>query len=551
MRRKSAGAKLAAVVGAAAVAFTAFSPAAAAASGDQSRASARFLSGSGGGVNFDKVAALEGVSVKRTGNEEAVKEANPLKGSLLEQQLANQANGVTIPIGDSVELGALNQYAKASPRAKAVAASGAVADGGAINTTASKQYPSDATLDLTKFLPESLPEQLRQNLPDEVADQLEGQAPELSLELGAISAVAAGNAQSTDELATKCADLSEPTQCRDYNIAGADLTLKLPALQTLFDQLKPLEDTLKGKETTNLQSVCEGIPDQAPEPVAQTCEQLNEASTNAITVTATPPNLHKILDSATQSATGQGLQIDLTDGTVVLDLEKFLQSLGLDLNNLPPNTELIQHVAKALAAKLPDALNTTLTEVSKAVNEQMGKAGIKVTIAGQTQKLSGSQVTKNLDPLIEHLSSQAQNLTDQLQKAFEPGLEQLSALEQLLQVRVNVQDSPADGVFQETAVQIKLLEGALPSGGGLASMAKNASALQINLARARVGAQLGEKQPDQPAKDTPAKNEPDKAAPLPNTGASTLDLPFLLLGLGLVTGGLWIIAYGRAERSDS
>ncbi|MGH3425002.1 MAG: LPXTG cell wall anchor domain-containing protein, partial [Nocardioidaceae bacterium] len=111
--------------------------------------------------------------------------------------------------------------------------------------------------------------------------------------------------------------------------------------------------------------------------------------------------------------------------------------------------------------------------------------------------------------------------------------------------------SPSDGVYRETAMKVVLGEGAAGMGGGSlgspAAAAGDGGAVEVNLARAQVRASLGQEEP--PAEDVPAGGPPP-GPNLPNTGAGTLDLPFLLLGLGLVTGGLWIIMYGRSEQLE-
>lgn len=544
MRMKRVGAKLAAVAGVATVALTAFAPGAAAATVDGSMAKARFLSGSGGGVSFDKVAALEGAVVRRSGDQGPQKDANALKGSVLGQSLPELPNGLNIPLSQVVELGAVNQYAKVSPDASSVAASGAVADGGAINTTGSQDYPSDATLDLATFLPE----QVTKNVAD------------LTLSLGAIGSVAAMDFTKTQEPATTCADLSAPTQCRDYNLATANLTLSLPVLEQVLDQLEPVTDQFRGNKV-DVTTLCDKIGAEAGKQAEQLAEALKplceQAADNPlIEVEATPPNLDAIVDDVSDVGADQGLTVDLQDGTVEIDLAVFLKSLGLDINNLPPNTELVQYITQALSKKLPEVLQQMVTNLVHDVQSELGKSELDIIVKQPEKRhitLSGDQIEPVLDPVVKQLESAASSLTKQLQggaEALAQGAEQLA---QVLTIHVNVQDSPAEGVYRETAVTIELLKGALPSGAAIPGLAAGNSALELDLARSTVGPVQGTVAKDVPVAQMPPKESPprDSGPDLPNTGASSLDLPFLLLGLGLVTGGLWVIMYGRSEHSET
>ncbi|WP_162605947.1 choice-of-anchor G family protein [Jiangella aurantiaca] len=179
---------------------------AAAAEGDESRAGARFLDGTVLGTDLDEIAELAGVEVENLGDPEAVTEANPLDVTLLDSINVTLEGGVQLPLSDIIKLGAVNQWATAEDGATSHAATGAVADNGAIGTGVDAGFPANATFDLTDLLGEGLT--------DTIAD--------VELELGAVSSEAHLE-PSGDEFEV----------ARDYEIAGGELRVTVPLLGQL------------------------------------------------------------------------------------------------------------------------------------------------------------------------------------------------------------------------------------------------------------------------------------------------------------------------------
>lgn len=523
--------KTTAVIGVAVVAMTAFGPAAAAAAGDRSAAEARFLSGSAGGNDFDQVAALEGAEAKRSGETNSDKEANALSGRILGQALPEQPDGLTVPLDDLVTLGAVNQYAEATARAQARAASGAVADSGAINTRPSKDFPANVDFSLTKLL-------ATEGIPEELAKQIE-----LDLNVGAISSTAEFDALKDQKLASTCSSLANPKQCRDYNIAGLDLTLKVAPLAVLLDQLAPVLQGADFNELCDADPVADGL-----EPL---CDLIS-SPTNPVQVELKQPDFSKVLKKVANPDSVDGVSVDFRSGTVKVDLEEVLKAAGLDLNNLEPNKhELVSYIAQALADNLPDLLAATITDLTDELQKEFTDSGVILTLAGTGIRLTAEQARPVIDQIKAQLTPALEEGADDLSDSLKPLTDQLGQLAQLIAIYPNVQDEPSAGVFRVTALKVQLLKAAggtplaLPGGGASVAAADPEAGIVLNLARSQVSAGVGET--PAAAAATPIKNGPN----LPNTGASTMDLPLLLLGLGLVSAGMWIIMYGRSGSLES
>ncbi|SDU81366.1 LPXTG-motif cell wall anchor domain-containing protein [Jiangella alkaliphila] len=206
MRRRRAAATLLAAGIAPVFAVGAWLTPAAAAEGDESRAGARFLDGTVLGTDLDEIAELAGVDVENLGDPEAVTDANPLDVTLLDSININIDPNLQIPLSDIIKLGAVNQWATAEDGAVSHAATGAVADNGAIGTGVDAGFPANATFDLTDLLGEGLT--------DTIAD--------VELELGAVSSEA--HLEPSDD---------DFEVSRDYEIAGGELRVTVPLLSGL------------------------------------------------------------------------------------------------------------------------------------------------------------------------------------------------------------------------------------------------------------------------------------------------------------------------------
>jgi len=367
-----------------------------------SQASGRVLSGSIGGSDLDSIVAVKGESAVNTGGA-SVTHQHSLSASLLSQQLLNLPDGLQLPGGGVLELGAANQYAQANPDGSAHGASGAVTNSGAVGLGGGGAPQSDATLDLAS-------------------------ASGLAELLGDVKASVGALAATADQKAGK-----NGAQSGDYELASLKLQLTSPALANAIKTLSGGSAQVPGLSDLISTLAGAGLPVGALE---------------AVGTNSSVDGLKKALASLGDVNFGDGaITGSLTEGSLTIDVAKLIKSaLNLDLNNLPPNTHLITYVAEAL----PKALNNGLTQLG----EQLTVAFNKLNLTGSPLPVGSSEVAKALKlllgPLTDALSSGADSLSSTL---FVPMAKQL---QQLIDLVVNVQES-SQGTFTERALRIDLI----------------------------------------------------------------------------------------------
>lgn len=547
---------------------------AAAAETAESHAEARFLSGSLlRGTDLDRVVNLAGVSAANIGLEDSVIEFGSVGVTALDTVQIPLEGGVTIPLGDLMQLGAANQYAEAAPDGLSRSASGAVTDTGVVNTAGNGAFPSEAQLSLTPFLA------------DLAVDEL---VSDVDLTLRGISAVAALDAAAAGGPAPRCADLSDPAHCRDYNIASGDLSLTAPGLGALAAAL-----TGPGGAAATVDQAVHALAGNTG-PLAQALAGTNSSlapllGNNALSVTVTS-NVEDSLDSIVSRPLSDGVvTVDLSTGRVTADLEGLL---GVQLDDLPPNTELITaELFEELAARvtsllrtLPGLVESALTDAVRAASVSIAGtlcapgstgaectntlpllgtdvgSGVFVSVAGSLGDViagtAASSVTvkaagvETALPATTVLSALATPINSSLladgaavdtavagvDAALTTALDALapvfSQLAGLVSIMVNVQEAGSvPGSYREVALRLTLAGAAGP--GGLAT---------VDLARVQVGANAlpttdEEERPEVARPPVEVDEEPDNlgtAATLPETGG-----PQSLLGL---TAALMIAA---------
>ncbi|MCL9666281.1 choice-of-anchor G family protein [Curtobacterium albidum] len=147
-----------------------------------------------------------------------------------------------------------------------------------------------------------------------------------------------------------------------------------------------------------------------------------------------------------------------TTGTVQVSLAELLTAAGVtDINQLPPNTNLLQYVPAAVTAQVTQAVNGVLAQAQAEVT-RLGPV-LGATLSGVL-----SIATATLTPVLTGLNS---TLTGPLG----------TAIDGIAQLNVNVKANGADGSFTQTALRVGLL---------------NAGALTtVDLASATVGPNAG------------------------------------------------------------
>ena len=445
----------------------------AAAAAPVSQATGRFLSGQIGNTSLDRLAALNGESAVNTGGA-AVTRQHSLSASLLGQQLLNLPNGVELPGGGLLTLGAVNQYAQANPDGSSHGASGALTNSGAIGLGNGGAPRSNARLVLG-------------DVPSIPGIDVRG-IPSIGRLTASIGALAATADQSKG---------SHGAQVGHYEIATLKLGVSSPLLAStikqLTTQLSALVNTLGGAQ---------GLP-----------------VLGSIVGSCHVDSLTKALSAFGDFSFAGGAIIgSLTDGTLTIDVARLLKAvLDVDLNNLPPNTHLLQYLAKAL----PQALTKGLTQLQGTLTTQFGKiTDLANTACPKLVKLpvGKTMLSPTLDVLLEPLSSALGTGANSLTPLF-VGL--AKQLEQLIDPIVNVQER-SSGTFTERALQLNLV---------------GDPAARINIASASVG-------PSQLASVAPPNQPPPSHRPatppqhLASTGATVVLTKIALFGLlGVCLGG--------------
>ena len=272
-------------------------------------------------------------------------------------------NSITLPLGDFLQLGAINQYAQASIDGASRAFDGAVSDGGVVSIGGSTDFPADATLNLMQLLP---------------ATPILTQA---DLSLGAIIGAAQWSASVGNTLATTT-DVTNPVQGRTYNIAGATLDLNSPLVSDLVNLFDTIANNA-GVAVSNLGSdIINGLL-SGVNGVMSTIDGLvpgvsilsNDLSVN-VSLVDLSTELAPILQTPVTSGDGV-LTINFSAGTVTIDLNQLL-----GINGLPPNTNLLSStVIDTIVADLNEVLQSLQTTVQQLIMSKLtGTAA--VTISG-------------------------------------------------------------------------------------------------------------------------------------------------------------------------
>ncbi len=454
-----------------------------------------FLSGSALGINLDDLVKLDSAAARNTGGA-TVTQLNPLGVTLLNSLNVPLGSGINLLQGNGLlTLGAVNQAAIARANGSAIGASGAVSDSGAIAVDGNSNVPaSNATLDLGGLLGTSLGNGLTDGLLD------------VDLIVGAISA----NAK---QAVSK--DGKQGSQVGDYRIADLKLNLESPLLAGLLgdlnltgaqSQLGGLEGVLNGLDLDSLLSGLLG--------------GLLLPGTSAVDV-ANLPVLSDIVADQDLTLGDGAVTVNLANGKITVDVEALLISLGLNLNNLPPNTELVGLILDALTDRVgdlvKDAINDLVGDITDAVED------ITVTGTGETLLLGAvplptADLLAALQPTLDTLLTTVLDpVTDLLSDVAGPLLDPLfDALEDILSIRVNVQNK-SGGTFTERALQIRVLPGA----DTLAT---------VNLASASVGPGQGLVAGEDDDDETT-----DNGNELPATGAEST--PLAAAGIALMLAG--------------
>ena len=429
---------LVAVLGVAAIASS--GGGAAGAAEPLSQATGRFLSGSVGGTSLDVVAGIEGEKASYPGN------PGPNQNSL-NVELLNKA--IELPFGDqglqlpdptngAVQLGAVAQYAKANQDGSALGASGAVDSNGGIGVGGSKGVPTGgATIDLSS---------------SPLLAPIAAQLANLKLTIGAVSArasqVAIGETQK--DPSANCVNgpyhrVSENSQAGNYKIAGLGIDLTSPLLANIGSALtSALDNVLSNANIGTILDTLNGSP-------------LGQI----LSITGVPDPSTLVNGLLDLSLANGSITLSLSDGSLHVDLAKLLKFLGLDINNLCPNTALIPYLVHALTDNLPAVLGALLTSLSDTISTALGN--IQIKLGGPNGVPIGAGlltglINKLTDTIVGTANSAGilKTLLDSVGTVLDPVLDLLT--NSLVNLIANGQDE-SGGRFTETSLQLNLLPG--------------------------------------------------------------------------------------------
>lgn len=371
---------------------------AAAASGPQAQAVGRFVDGQLGPQTLESAVDVKDA---RASNPGTVTDQNPLDITIGGQGDVPLSHKAQEPgQGNAAHFGAANQVAQAHSNGYAYGASGAVRNSGGASVGGKDTYPADATFDLS---PKAVPSPGTLPLPG--AGNLAALGG-VTATVGAVSALASTPAGYTKPATT------------NYQVAGLSLTIGSPAFGGFLSQLG---DALKLPPVPSLP----GMP--------QACSFKTQAL-------------------STLQLNGGAVTINPTDGSLAVDMGVLLKQLGLDLNRLPANTDVLASLldyltsAKGLAAGAQAALHGIFDPLQENFATCM------------------TAFTKNFPPPMDAAAQQAftalTNGQTQIVDAINNGVDQLSAaggsnplapladgLKKLLDIGVNVQPNGAHGSF--------------------------------------------------------------------------------------------------------
>ncbi|QYH34528.1 choice-of-anchor G family protein [Salinibacterium sp. M195] len=314
--------------------FTLIAPAAASAdeTNGASYAYAEFLSGDVLGTDLGNVAALGQVVATNNGSQSLQVHRDPLTVDALGATVLNQPGGLQLPLVDVVDAGVVNQYAQADKNGESFASTGAIHDDGGIGVGSVASGPAgDLTLDLDSLL----------------ANEFASVLTDLKLDLEAVAARADGNMTAASG---------------DYTLADATLSFSSPAISQLTSKVTTALNGVNG-QLLNLggdDGVLGNSIDGILDPV------LGVVGSSADVKVVIDADLQNAVSTLLTGKYGQGaVSFNLETGAVIVDLEALM---GGELNDLPPNTELL---TDAVINQILNGITETVADLADDIVERV------------------------------------------------------------------------------------------------------------------------------------------------------------------------------------
>lgn len=485
--------------------------AAGAATAPQAQSAGNFVDATLGGKPIDQIAALKYARAQAPG---ANGVQNPLDVTVLNAINLPLTGALQLPTLLGINLGAANQVAKANVDGSSYGAAGAVNNSGGVSVGGDNNaFPSNATINLSgSGIAGSA---------GAAGDALGG----VKVNLGAVSAIAqtpVGYAK------------AGTTQ---YKIADLNLELGSPLLaQTLAPVLSGVTGVLKQVAT----------------------------AAGAVTQKISGCDLTSGAVPTTLSLEGGAVVIDPATGKITIDLDALLKVLKLDLNNLPPNTDLVNLLVNYLTS--PDGLAAAIQgAVDGLVNPLITKyEACRAAVAAIP--VLGPVLQTLLDTLVSGKATLEATLSG-LAKQFgaaagtNPLAPLADVLKKIVDIGVNVQPLVKSGDFTDkladhTPKQNETPPPAVPYSTLVRAIEVNVlptnntdGLLSLALANAAAGPSTAPAAPPSTSPAPPTTAPPTRVPTGVPAGAGThgaspvLPLTLLLLGLMFAGGGAFAYRY--------
>lgn len=377
----------------------------------------------------------------------------------------------------------------------------------------------------------------------------------------------------------------------DYNIAGAELVLDVPALGAINPAIGDVVDeALASEVNVNAESLCsllEGIGESITVDGGAVLGELDLCDNLATLTTALGPDFLNIevtgLDSITgglENITDDGVTFDFVEGEIRIDLAAAAEAvLGTDINELDPNTEILGEILSSLTLNLDDLVASLNDELVAEIVDNVGLSVSVLSLPAQSfdlSELGEAGLTDLLDTVFDGLSTGLEGVGDPLSEALSTLTEELAPL---LRLTVNVpqlyadiqeaagevQSAAAGTAYSNSAIRLQvltpgnvadlLLGNALVGPNDVVDAADDADVTDADVtdvdgnddddanADGAIADADNDAQADSLA-DADAAADADVTTTLPSAGAPNL-LPFWLLGLGLVLFGAAVLINER------
>ncbi|WP_223693745.1 IPT/TIG domain-containing protein [Leifsonia poae] len=329
-----------------------------AAPGDTSNATGQYLSGSLLGLDAGLLVSLGGESATSAGSADQTK-ANNLNVGVLGAVNLTAPGGIQLPINLG-NVGVVEQYASALQNGSSVGASGLTSASGDIGTgitPAPGVAPGPLSLNLAQAVG-SL------GLPPATINQI----AQLSLSAGV--------------LAARAAQTAPGVPAGSYSLANVGLSFQSPTLAGLT--------TAINNQVTTVQNTVNALAGPSGT-IAGALNLLNLGGLTSTTVSVSANDLHAavapLLAGPITSAAYPGVSIDLSTGTVTIDLSALTA-----LEGLGANTDLLTDaVITAIGTRISGVVGSLLTQVQNTLTSVTNA----ITVSATTQVLGLSVLTIN------------------------------------------------------------------------------------------------------------------------------------------------------------